>query len=720
MAEHVLETRIQLRYGTYTQWMNSDVILKLGEAAVASFPRNRVIDSLSNSMPENTPPAIGIKIGDGQHYFSELPWVQGIAADVYNWAKQADKPSYNANEIGGLNDYIALHAPSLPGDGTVAPRIYQIIRGTEENENKYYLRYKESTQNDNWVTDTAHYIDLDDYAKIADWIGADVDNFGSLGARTEEHIQYDLGLINYNDSYEEKKFVTAVSQTNSRISVSKKTLTHDDISGIASVEQGGTGKNEFESGEVLVGNGTNPIRTVPIDTTLDANNHLATNYAIKTYIDNSVAGLEGAMHLVGEATVEILVANDPRIQDYDFSHAQPGDVVLYDYKEYVWTGSRWRLLGDEGSYAIKGSIRDADIDAEANIQQSKIYNLTETLAGKVDKEPGKGLSTNDYTDEDKNKLTGIEDGAQANVIEHILLNDVEATPHTVNGIDKTVELNVKEFDDTSREKLASIETGAQVNSIESISLNGNAQNPDVSKNVNLVINEFTQEDEAKLDGIENEAQVNLIESIYLNGTEVPPDQNKRIDLVVQEITQAQIDKLNSIETGAQVNVIEHIKYDGVEIAPDGTKTVNIQSDPHTEHINVIESIAVNGQEVAPDNNKQVNLLLSEITPEQAEKLANIEDYAQVNKIEQIFINEVEQEPNNLKQVRITLNEQTLGLDFIKGAVVPDGQGGTDDVDTTQGNELILAAIAKSGNVQHLLQTQDTYIILNCGSSTDVI
>jgi len=25
------------------------------------------------------------------------------------------------------------------------------------------------------------------------------------------------------------------------------------------------------------------------------------------------------------------------------------------------------LLGDEGSYAIKGSIRDADIDAEAEI-----------------------------------------------------------------------------------------------------------------------------------------------------------------------------------------------------------------------------------------------------------------------------------------------------------------------------------------------------------------
>jgi len=66
MAENILETRILLRYGTYNDWMNSEVILKRGEAAIATFPnRVRVIESLSDSSPDNTPPAIGIKIGDG-------------------------------------------------------------------------------------------------------------------------------------------------------------------------------------------------------------------------------------------------------------------------------------------------------------------------------------------------------------------------------------------------------------------------------------------------------------------------------------------------------------------------------------------------------------------------------------------------------------------------------------------------------------------------------
>jgi hypothetical protein len=102
MATNVLTTKIQLRYGTYDQWMNSTLILLEGEAAICTFPDDRVIESLSNSTPIRTPPAVGLKIGDGQHYFYELPWVQGIAADVYNWAKTSTKPSYSANEITGL------------------------------------------------------------------------------------------------------------------------------------------------------------------------------------------------------------------------------------------------------------------------------------------------------------------------------------------------------------------------------------------------------------------------------------------------------------------------------------------------------------------------------------------------------------------------------------------------------------------------------------------
>ena len=46
------------------------------------------------------------------------------------------------------------------------------------------------------------------------------------------------------------------------------------------------------------------------------------------------------------------------------------------------------------------------------------------LAKKVDKVDGKGLSTNDYTTEEKNKLSGIEASADVNIIEYISLNRI--------------------------------------------------------------------------------------------------------------------------------------------------------------------------------------------------------------------------------------------------------------------------------------------------------
>lgn len=49
---------------------------------------------------QSTPPAVLLKVGDGTRRFSELPWASGLAADVYSWAKEANKPTYTASEVG--------------------------------------------------------------------------------------------------------------------------------------------------------------------------------------------------------------------------------------------------------------------------------------------------------------------------------------------------------------------------------------------------------------------------------------------------------------------------------------------------------------------------------------------------------------------------------------------------------------------------------------------
>ena len=55
-------------------------------------------------------------------------------------------------------------------------------------------------------------------------------------------------------------------------------------------------------------------------------------------------------------------------------------------------------------------------------------SVATALANKVDVVSGKGLSTNDYTTDEKNKLAGIADGAQANVIETVKVNGTALTP----------------------------------------------------------------------------------------------------------------------------------------------------------------------------------------------------------------------------------------------------------------------------------------------------
>ena len=261
MAENVLETRILLRYGTYSQWMNSNVILKLGEAAICAFPNDRAIDALSTTTPQHTPPAIGMKIGDGHSYFYELPWVQGVAADVYNWAKSPTKPSYTASEISGLVAFMEENF-NLSGDITIAPRIYQLIQGTDENANKYYLRYKENNEEAQWVVDTNHPIDLSQYAQIAEWIGVVLNNFPTMGTFTASQIRSFIGNLSYDDTAQAGKFVTQVTEEAGIISVTRAQPSFTDISGTLAVNKGGTGRSSLTEDSVLVGNGTNEVKLI--------------------------------------------------------------------------------------------------------------------------------------------------------------------------------------------------------------------------------------------------------------------------------------------------------------------------------------------------------------------------------------------------------------------------------------------------------------------------
>ena len=138
--------------------------------------------------------------------------------------------------------------------------------------------------------------------------------------------------------------------------------------------------------------------------------------AIKSYIDGKTAGLTGAMHFIGKATVDIADGSttDPAISGY--TTKAKGDVILgkYDHKEFVWDGDKWELLGDEGSYVLN-TVKINNKPLSGNI------TLTASDVG--------AATTNDITTE-IGKLDVNEVGSTGKYIQSIQQTDgkISATP----------------------------------------------------------------------------------------------------------------------------------------------------------------------------------------------------------------------------------------------------------------------------------------------------
>lgn len=95
MAEKVINTRILLKYDTLAKWEASTGILRAGEVAIATVPK----ESTGKEVGSVATPQVLVKVGDGTHTFAKLPYITAKAGDVYAWAKQAH-PVY----ISGVNE----------------------------------------------------------------------------------------------------------------------------------------------------------------------------------------------------------------------------------------------------------------------------------------------------------------------------------------------------------------------------------------------------------------------------------------------------------------------------------------------------------------------------------------------------------------------------------------------------------------------------------------
>lgn len=175
------------------------------------------------------------------------------------------------------------------------------------------------------------------------------------------------------------EIIEKVSQTDGKISVSKRALVAGDIPTIEQSQVNGLGTALAAKQDVLAFQSDNYDKE--------------TNKVItKSDLDTAVAGLSGVTHFKG--VVENLPAS-----------AENGDIYIKtDGTEYIYVKpdaaaeGHFEELGDQNSHIKHGTVVNSDIAANAAIAQSKIAGLTTDLAAKANSADLGSMATEAATD----------------------------------------------------------------------------------------------------------------------------------------------------------------------------------------------------------------------------------------------------------------------------------------------------------------------------------
>lgn len=433
-----LQTRIMLKYDSYANWTTNNPVLLAGEVAIATIPSGISVPTKDQREMQDLPNVV-MKVGDGSSHYNDLKFVSALAADVYDWAKAAQKPSYDASEILNLKEFVE----DISDIDTNTQ--YTIVEVENSEGFKFELKYKDLADTEFKSFNTPVYIDLtganarlkaaekkleelagEGEGSIADMIadaiaGLDAEITQSAGADgLALHIKEVDGVItefsgsiaaNTYDAYGSaaQALTDAKAHSDANLAAAKehsdKNLAaankHTDDA-IAGLDYTGYVAGEAE-GQVISFVGTikeedgvisAEKRDLVFNSAYSATDNKA---ATMKDVTDAVADLNGAMHFEGVVegeTFEAAIAASGK--EY-----VAGDVVIYNTVEHVFDGTKWVELGDEtlagkliaaldvpdvvvgaDSTLVKVGQEDGLIHAEAvkiQIAQSQVNGLEDRL-----------------------------------------------------------------------------------------------------------------------------------------------------------------------------------------------------------------------------------------------------------------------------------------------------------------------------------------------------
>lgn len=593
-----LQTRIALKYDSYLNWTTNNPILLAGEIAIATIPVAAEGNNSASTGFTNLPNVV-MKVGDGSSHYNDLKFVSALSADVYDWAKAAQKPSYDASEIANLQKFVEDHSDF---DTNTEYNIVPVVGAVY----KYELKYKNIGDVDFKSYDTPVYIDLSDADTRLKKVEADIAGLVGGGGQTGGITDMINGAIDALDS--EKTQVAGadglalhIKQENGVITEFSGSIaaeTYDAHGAAAAAEQAaktyadGLMTQEVKDRDAAIAEETKAreeaikaldytayvpgnadgtvvsfvgtvsqadgvISAEKRDLVFNSAYHAETNKAATMAdVTNAVADLNGAMHFEGVSSTDpvndkVTIAGKP---DYV---AAAGDVVIYSTIEYVYDGTKWVQLGDE---SLAGTLIDALDMTRVNVGAGKTLSYIEQTDGTVAAEAVDIQIA-------QSQVTGLEDriGAIESALggEGELPVQVEANKQaiaTINGEDTGKSMRTVATEEATAAVGALNLTDAAVAGeyVASVSQNNGAISVTRAKLPTIPVLELEEGTAAAA----TEGEVTVIADIDVNGHKIT---DKRVNVVTKEFVNTALGNLDATKdvTSAKHVMTGLVQKDGL-------------------------------------------------------------------------------------------------------------------------------------------------------------
>lgn len=291
---------------------------------------------------------------------------------------------------------------------------------------------------------------------------------------------------------------------------------------------------------------------------------LADNYDTSTEVDQKIAAkisstYKAAGSVAFAALPTLAAAIEGNVYNISDEFTTTEDFVEAAGTKYpAGTNIVCIKVGEAYKWDVLAGFVDLSAYETADVAGAKYATkteLTDGLAGKVSVVEGKGLSTEDYTSEEKTKLAGIAAGAQVNVIDGVsdefeinaegkVLGVKGIASSKITGLDTSLEGKVDKVIGSSLVPDGDITKLQGLANIKSVA-SGELQ---ISETGELGVSAI---DASKVTGLSN-ALNGKISGVKVNGVELTPDAEKKVDISLAAtdsvglIKGAKADSVNSV------------------------------------------------------------------------------------------------------------------------------------------------------------------------------